>query len=282
MASAFPLTKSVISRGPSSILRILAFVLVSLCMATAAGPLRAAEGGQPVDVALVIAVDISNSMDPEEQALQREGFIAAFRDPAVHLAIRNGMIGRIAVTYFEWAASSVQYIVVPWTVLEGSEDAIDFAARLSEGRPRRGPRTSISGAIDFGVGLLDQGRFEAMRSVIDISGDGANNQGRTITQARDEALAKGIVINGLPIMLNRSGGGPWDTAKLDLYYRDCVIGGPGSFMEPVRERAQFATAIRNKIVREVAGIDDIGPLIRKTQADEKVSCSATETPWFRN
>ena len=282
MASAFPLAEPAGSPIPHPVLRILAFVLVSLGILAASGPLRAAEGGQPVDVALVIAVDISNSMDPEEQALQRDGFIEAFRDPAVHLAIRNGMIGRIAVTYFEWAASSVQHVIVPWTVIEGSEDAMDFATRLSEGRPHRGPRTSISGAIDFGSGLLDQGKFEAMRRVIDISGDGANNQGRTITQARDEALEKGIVINGLPIMLNRSGGGPWDTANLDLYYRDCVIGGPGSFMEPVRERAQFATAIRNKIVREVAGIDDIGSFIRKTQADAKVTCSATETPWFRN
>ncbi|MCP8939488.1 DUF1194 domain-containing protein [Alsobacter sp. SYSU M60028] len=242
-----------------------------------------AAAGQPVDVALVLAVDISNSMDPEEQALQREGFVQAFRDPQVHQAIRNGMIGRVAVTYVEWAASSIQYVVVPWTVMEGGEGAMEFAAKLAQGAPHRGPRTSISGAIDTGMRLLRDGDYEAIRSVIDISGDGANNQGRPVTQARDEALAQGVVINGLPIMLNRGGAGPWDTAFLDEYYRDCVIGGPGAFMEPVRTREQFAVAIRNKIVREVAGLAEPAPLLRRAQASRPATnCTATETPWFRN
>jgi hypothetical protein len=130
------------------------------------------------------------------------------------------------------------------------------------------------------VRLIASSGYQASRRTIDISGDGANNQGRSVTQARDEALAKGIVINGLPIMLNRSGGGPWDTAFLDQYYRDCVIGGPGAFMEPVRERAQFANAIRNKIVREVAGRDAL-PIMR-AQAQSPANCGAGETPWFRN
>lgn len=262
---------------PRVVGRLLAASLACLLPHLAAAP---ASADTPVDVALVIAVDISNSMDSEEQKLQREGFIAAFRDPEVHLAIRNGMLGRVAVTYVEWAASSIQHVVAPWTLIEGAEGAMEFAERLSQSQPRRGPRTSISGAIDTGVRLLEEGGFEATRHVIDISGDGANNQGRPVTQARDEALARGVVINGLPIMLNRSGGGPWDTAYLDLYYRDCVIGGPGAFMEPVRERAQFATAIRNKIVREVAGLDALP--VHRAQAQPTTNCTATETPWFRN
>ncbi|HET8721883.1 MAG TPA: DUF1194 domain-containing protein, partial [Nitrospira sp.] len=129
-----------------------------------------------VDIALVLAVDISNSMDPDEQTLQREGFVEAFRSPLVHQVIRTGMLGRIAVSYVEWAGSHIQQVIVPWTELEGAEDAIAFAEQLSRAPIRRAPRTSISGAIDFGVRLLQERQGNATRQVIDISGDGANNQ----------------------------------------------------------------------------------------------------------
>jgi Protein of unknown function (DUF1194) len=234
-----------------------------------------------VDVALVLAVDISNSMDPDEQALQREGFVEAFRSPLVHQAIRTGMLGRIAVTYVEWAASNNQQIVVPWSEMEGAEDAISFAEQLARAPIRRAPRTSISGAIDFGVRLLQERQGNAPRQVIDISGDGANNQGRRVTDARDEAVAKGFTINGLPLLLKRRTASAFDVENLDEHYRDCVIGGPGSFMMPVQDRSQFAEAIKNKIIREIAGREPAARLI-PAQAKKSTNCSAVENlDWDR-
>ena len=227
-----------------------------------------------VDLALVLAVDISNSMDPEEQELQRQGFVEAFRSPLVHDAIRNGMLGRITVVYAEWAASFRQHVVVPWTTIETPEDARAFAERLSRAPIQRGPRTSISGAIDLGLRLLSDSGAAPLRQGIDISGDGSNNQGRLVTQARDDALARDITINGLAIMLKRAIG-YWDVAELDLYYRDCVIGGPGAFMVPIRERHQFAEAIKTKIIREIAGLTGDATVV-PAQAQARTNCLAGE------
>jgi len=236
------------------------------------GALRA-QSPDEVDLALVLAVDISNSMDPEEQDLQRDGFVAAFRSSLVQDAIKAGMLGRIAVVYMEWAGSRRQTVVVPWTIIDGPASAAGFADRLAQAPTQRAPRTSISGAIDLGVRLLAESQVEASRQVIDISGDGANNEGRSVTQARNEALARGITINGLPIMLNRARG-YWDVDKLDDYYRDCVIGGSGAFMVPVRDREQFAQAIKTKIVREIAGMEP-APAFRPVQADAATACPSS-------
>ena len=246
-------------------------LLVGLILLPARG--QAAE----VDLALVLAVDISNSMDPDEQELQRQGFVEAFRSRLVHDAIRNGMLGRVVVTYMEWAGATNQHVVVPWTEIGAAEDALSFADQLARAPIRRAPRTSISGAIDFSVGLLAQRQGDALRQVIDVSGDGANNQGRTVTQARDEAVAKGITINGLPLMLKRPAS-VWDVETLDEHYRDCVIGGPGAFMIPVRERAQFAEAIKTKIIREIAGREPGLPII-PAQA-QAANCLAAENPYW--
>jgi len=225
-----------------------------------------------VDLALVLAVDISHSMDPEEQELQRRGFVEAFRSPLVHNAIGNGMLGRIAVVYLEWAGPTIQYVTAPWTEIGGPEDALSFADRLAQAPIQRGPRTSISGAIDAGMKLLRESKVEAVRQVIDISGDGVNNLGRSITQARDEALAQGVVINGLPLLLKRPTN-DWDTQNLDDYYRDCVIGGPGAFMIPVRERHQFAEAIKTKIVREIAGVaPEVLIVPTQAQSERRSNC----------
>lgn len=231
---------------------------------------QARQAQTEVDLALVLAVDISNSMDPEEQELQRNGFVEAMRSPQVHEAIRGGALGRIAVVYMEWAGLGRHHVVVPWTVVESGEDAAAFAARLAEAPIRRGPRTSISGAIEVSIGLLERSGVEPIRRVIDISGDGANNQGRVVTEARDDALDRGITINGLPIMLKRPTG-YWDMINLDIYYRDCVIGGPGAFMIPIRERQNFAEAIRTKIIREIA---DLGPdpQVVPVQAGGRADC----------
>ncbi len=165
----------------------------------------AAPPPEEVDVALVLAVDVSYSMDLDELALQRNGYIEAFRSKPLQDAIVNGAIGKIAVTYFEWAGGHFQYVVRPWKIIDSPAAATAFAEELGEAPTRRGRRTSISGAIDLGVQLLEQANVTTLRRVIDISGDGANNDGRPVTAARDEAGAKGIAINGLPVMLKQAG-----------------------------------------------------------------------------
>src|SRR5918994_1456330 len=220
-----------------------------------------------VDLALVLAVDVSLSMESDEQELQRQGFIEALRSPEVYQAIHKGMLGRIAVTYVEWAGAWHQEVIVPWSVIEQPADSLRFADRLSQSPTSRVGYTSISGAIEFGLRQLRESGVQPVRQVIDISGDGANNQGRTVTLARDEAVTQGITINGLPIMLKRPNTS-WDIEDLDLYFKDCVIGGPGAFMIPVREKQQFAQAIRTKIVREIASRPQTQSLVQPAQAEE--------------
>jgi hypothetical protein len=249
----------------------LAFFLAIL------GASAEAEAQTEVDLALVLAVDISFSMDTEEQTLQREGFAQAFRSQLVHEAIRGGMLGRIAVTYMEWAGSADQKVIVPWTVLDNSESLMAFADRIASTPLHRAQRTSISSAIDFSVKLLEESDVTATRQVIDVSGDGPNNQGRVVVQSRDEAIAKGITINGLPIMLRKPG--YLDIPELDIYYKECVIGGQGAFMVPVRERDQFIEAIKTKILLEVADLTPSEPLIKRIQDTPRASCLSGEMQW---
>lgn len=232
-----------------------------------------------VDVALVLAVDVSFSMDLDELALQRNGYIEAFRSKQLHDAIAKGALGKIAVTYFEWAGGNFQHIVKPWTIIESPQSAIAFAEELGEAQTRRGRRTSISAAIDLGVSLLEQPGITAMRRVIDISGDGANNDGRSVTTARDEARDKGISINGLPVMLKQAS--YFDIDNLDVYYTDCVITGIGAFVIPVRERHQFVEATKTKLVREIADLPaEPGALVQKAQnRDPNATCLAGERQW---
>jgi hypothetical protein len=255
-----------IARGLASLFLTAGLLVLGSC---------GAQAETEVDLALVLAVDVSLSMEPDEHELQRQGFIDAFRSPEVHGAIRKGMLGRIAVTYVEWAGAGYQQVVVPWTVIEQPADSDAFAARLAESSIQRFGYTSISGAIDFSLQQLRQSGITPVRQVIDISGDGANNQGRIVTAARDEAVAQGITINGLPLMLKRPDG-LWDIEDLDLYFRDCVIGGPGAFMIPVREKAQFAEAIRTKVVREIADKPQVRSLVQPAQAEARANCLAGE------
>jgi hypothetical protein len=197
----------------------------------------------------------------------------------VHDAIRGGMLGRITVTYMEWSGATDQKVVVPWTIIDGPGSATAFADRLAEAPIGRIFQTSISGAIDFSAKLLDQTGAEPLRKVVDVSGDGPNSSGRSPALARDEAVARGITINGLPIMLKRPTGFG-DMENLDHYYRDCVIGGEGSFLVPVRERQQFADAIRTKIIREIAAFP-VEPPIRKVQAEAPVNCLEGERRTYR-
>jgi hypothetical protein len=227
-------------------------------------------GGPPnpetqLDVALVIAVDVSSSMEGEEQGLQREGFIDAFRSSLVHEAIEIGLHGRIAVTYVEWSGAKDQRVLVPWTVIDSPEAAVSFANRLSYQPIRQAGMTSISGIIDHSRKLFEQLGGEPVRRVIDVSGDGPNNDGRHVTYARDDAVADGIIINGLPIMFRRASGSN-ELEDLDLYFKECVIGGAGSFVLPLHDPEQFAMVIRTKIMREIAGIGDRNSMIVPAQA----------------
>jgi hypothetical protein len=206
----------------------------------------------PVDTELVIAVDVSNSMDPEEQALQREGYIVGLTSREFLQALRNGSHGKVAITYFEWAGMSDQKIILPWRVIDGPESAEAVTNEIKRTPYRRAPRTSIYGALQFAKPLFDASGYSGLRRVIDVSGDGTNNMGPPVTIMRDEVLAAGIVINGLPIMLSRPFGSGTDIPNLDVYYEDCVIGGPGSFMIAIHEREQFKEATRTKLVLEIA------------------------------
>jgi hypothetical protein len=251
--------------------RVAATLALCFALGWSAGQARAAT---EVDLALVLAVDVSRSMDPDEQELQRQGFVEAFRSPLVHEAIRGGMLGRITVTYMEWSGMSDQKVVVPWTIIDGPGSAVAFADRLAEAPIGRIFQTSISGAIDFSAKLLDDTGAEPLRKVIDVSGDGPNSSGRSPALARDEAVAKGITINGLPIMLKRPTGFG-DMENLDHYYRDCVIGGAGAFLVPVRERQHFADAIKTKILREIVGLPP-EPTIQHAQAEVRIDCHSRQ------
>jgi hypothetical protein len=208
----------------------------------------AADAAAQVDVALVLAVDMSGSMDLEEARVQRMGYVEALRHPDFINAVTGGLNGRIAFSYFEWAGSVNETSVIGWQVIDDASDAAALAEHLAS-RPvftRRG--TSISNAITFASKLMSASPYNAMRRVVDISGDGPNNLGPPVDPARDAAVASGIVINGLAILIRPSGG----TGSLDRYYADCVIGGPGSFVLPVRQPEDFAIAIRQKLVMEVS------------------------------
>jgi hypothetical protein len=205
----------------------------------------------PVDVELVLAVDVSQSMDQGELALQRQGYIDALLHPQVLSAIRGGMYGRVAITYVEWGA--VQSVMTPWAVIERAEDAVAFAEALGTEPLRTIRGTSISGALSFAAGLFEANGFEGFRRVIDVSGDGPNSSGSPVVPARDDVVEQGVIINGLPIMLRQPSYTFYSIPDLDLYYADCVIGGPGSFVLPVDDPAQLADAIRQKLVLEIAG-----------------------------
>jgi len=224
----------------SSIVAAGAAALLALgAVAAPRSPLPLADkspGAVPVDVELVLAVDVSYSMDPEEQALQREGYI-------------TGITSR------------------------------DFANEIARAPYRRASRTSISGALNFGKPLFDASGYRGSRRVIDVSGDGANNSGPFVTLVRDDVLAAGITINGLPIMLKRPSAFTMDIDNLDVYYEDCVIGGPGAFVVPIRQREQFKEATRTKLVLEIAGRLPAGRAIPVQARAPRVSCTIGEQMW---
>jgi len=204
-----------------------------------------AQIGQAVDLNLVLAVDSSGSVDDDRFDLQKDGYAKAFLNPRVLNAIRNGNEQAIAVTMVQWTGPTLHVVMVPWMVIKDQRTAQTFAAAVAAA-PRQifGGGTSVSGAIDYSVLLLNASPFHAARRVIDISGDGSNNLGRPAEQARDEAVKMGIRINGLPILAVEP--------DLDMYFRQSVIGGPGAFIIPVKSYDAFADAILRKLVAEIS------------------------------
>ena len=232
-----------------------------------------------VDVELVIAVDVSYSMDLDELAVQREGYAQAIVSKDFLQAMRTGPTSKVAVTYFEWSASSDQKIIIPWRVIDGPESADAVAAEIMKTPVRRGSRTSISGAINFAMPLFDENPYRGLRRVIDISGDGPNNNGRPVADARAAALEKGITINGLPIMVKEPSPLTMDIDNLDWYYEDCVIGGPGSFVVSIKDRDKFKEAIRAKLILEVAGRTPEHPIVPVAEKEPRVPCLIGENIW---
>jgi len=232
-----------------------------------------------VDVELILAVDVSYSMDMDELAIQREGYAQAIVSKEFLQALKTGPNGKISVTYFEWAASSDQKIIIPWRVIDGPETADAVANEIMKTPIRRASRTSISGAINFAMPLFDENPHRGLRRVIDISGDGPNNNGSPVTIARDAALEKGITINGLPIMVKEPSYSTMDIDNLDFYYEDCVIGGPGSFVVTIKEREKFKEAIRTKLLLEVAGLTPERPIIPAANKEPRVNCMIGEKIW---
>ncbi|HUG60776.1 MAG TPA: DUF1194 domain-containing protein [Methylomirabilota bacterium] len=212
-----------------------------------------------VDLALILAVDVSGSISLSEAALQREGYAAAIESEPVLQAIASGATGRIAVSYVEWSDASHQKIVIPWSIIERQGDASGIAASLRAGRPASGLNTSMATALRFAGDYLAMAPWRAERNVIDISGDGVSNSGGDLEPVRQALLSRGIVINGLPICAQPQSD---EACATDLvgYYRDRVIGGPGSFIVTAEGQVDFATAVRTKIALEVANLSPTAPL----------------------
>ena len=232
-----------------------------------------------VDIELILAVDVSYSMDLDELAVQREGYAEAIQSKEFLQALKALPNGKVSVTYFEWAASNDQKIIIPWRLIDGPETADAVSAEIMKTPVRRASRTSISGAIYFAMPLFDADPYHGLRRVIDISGDGPNNNGAPVVGARDEALSKGIVINGLPIMVKEPSYSTMDIDHLDWYYEDCVTGGPGSFVVAIHDREKFKEAIRTKLLMEVAGKQPERSVIRVAEKQPRVSCLIGEQIW---
>ena len=231
--------------------RFAAFALAIVIVAPA--PARADE--VQVDVELILAVDISGSVDYQEAQLQRDGYVHALASPEFVAAVQSGYRRRIAVTYIEWAGAGFQTDVIDWAIIDSAQSARAFADRLAAAPIESGPWTSISGVIDFAAPKFDGNGYQGARRVIDISGDGPNNSGILVTDARDRAVARGIVINGLPIVNDRiQPSGRPQIPNLDKYYANCVIGGVGAFLVVAADFQDFARAVRRKLILEIAGV----------------------------
>ncbi len=272
----------------SMLSRLTAVTAILLTIATGllAGAAAQSAKGPRVDLELILAVDISMSMDVDEQRLQRQGYIAALRDPELHRAIATGPMRRIGITYFEWAGQAYRTVIVPWTIIDGADAANRVADALDTAPISRNRFTSISGALYFAHQLFAASPFTPSRRVVDVSGDGPNNNGGPVLEARAALLRDDVTINGLPIVIKR-GSNTFDIENLDSYYRECVIGGVGAFVIPIRDEADFFIATRTKLLREIAAADPPARLIRTQAAaspatpETTYNCLIGEQLWQR-
>lgn len=250
--------------------RGLAFALAMVALMSLSSTPRAEE--IPVDLELVLAIDVSGSVDWHEAALQRDGYVSALKSDAFTRAVTSGILGRIAVTYVEWAGDGIQTTVLDWTLIKDAASARAYSDRLAKSQIESGPWTSISSLIEYAMPLFKDNGYEGTRRVIDISGDGPNNTGNLVAGARQKAISRGITINGLPIINDRlQPSGRRQIKDLDKYYAACVIGGPGAFIVVAHDFNDFARAVRRKLIFEIAdlrppefdaGTDDGHPLQR--------------------
>lgn len=260
------------------VLYLVATVLLAFALPASATP------PDQVDLELVLAVDVSHSMDRIEQRLQRDGYVNALRHRDVVRAIKSGPNGRIAIAYMEWGDPDFQSVTLPWRIIASQQDADAVAAELA-GRPITvARRTSISAALRVAALMIARNRITSLRQVIDVSGDGPNNIGEPVADARADVVKQGIVINGLPFIVKR----PHEISiffsvpDIDRYYEDCVIGGNGSFSISVSDRQEFTTAIRRKLINEIAGRRPASQLLWRTQLKPRprtYDCLAGEKLW---
>lgn len=257
-------------------MRTLFALLVCLCLPAT---LQARE----VDLELFLAVDVSRSMSPAELELQRRGYAEALRAPQTTAAISSGLLGRIAVTYVEWAGRGRQRVVVPWTEISTVAHAHAVADQITAFYDEGLRRTSISSALRYAADSIELNGFDGLRRVIDISGDGPNNAGPPVRAARDEVVSRGITINGLPLMTRDALSEMWGIPDLDVYYARCVIGGPGAFFLPVLTWDAFPAAVKRKLVLEIAGGSPAParPAARVIRAQD-YDCMVGEKIWQRN
>lgn len=257
---------------------LMTFLMI--CAFGASTPVAAQQSGK-VDLELVLAVDVSGSVDDEEAILQRRGYVEAFQDEMIIDAIKRGPYGAIAVTYIEWAGEQYQNTIVDWTRISNTAEAEEFADQLAFAPIAVNVWTSISTIITEGTRRIRQNGYDGRRKVIDVSGDGANNDGILVNVARDRAIAQGITINGLPIINDRlSRYGRPQIPNLDYYYTDCVVGGPGAFIIVANGFFDYARAVRQKLILEIAGLvpqEKPKPLLQHARTDIRPPCIVGES-----
>lgn len=261
---------------PAGFARWAAFLSLSLALLVwfhppARADTLAAATPEDVDVALVLAADVSLSMDQGELTLQRTGYAEALESPEVLIAIQSGRHKRIAVTFFEWGGISQQVVVAPWTIVDGEDAARRLAARIRSAQVNSLDRTAIGEALAFANRLFDETALKAERKVVDVSGDGINNLGRSVTIARTALVERGITINALPIMPKAD---EWSSymPPLDSYYDECVVGGIGAFTLPVEGMEAFSAGMKMKLILEIAGIPQTDPRIMPAAGPAPVRC----------
>ena len=258
----------------AAVANLLAAASIALAWLSPAARAERQTAAPSVDLKLVVAVDVSTSMSDEEQRLQRDGYASALRSPDIMHAIRSGRLGRIAIAYVEWARPEYQRLVVPWTVIDNAAEAAAIADEIERQSSAPQGGTSISAALVTAGRLLRTSELQSDREIVDVSGDGPNNSGPHLREAREGLIRRGVTINGLAISLSHSPHDMIESFPLDYivsYYKHCVIGGSGAFVLAVGDPADFARAIRLKLIAEIAESPELALLPQLARYDRQYS-----------